>query len=258
MVPVHACSRSLCLTVAIIVSGLLGGRAEAQLISCAAPGGPYKIFVDEVRSSSTGTNSASLAKDLQGLRDFVVADLTTLTAGQASVRPCGRFPQHGPDDWDDTEMNLLDNQRVLLEVWGAANDPAHRRGLLGFVLVPAWELTPPAVYIVSRNAADFLQEAKRGAELRAFAPLALGIRAYRNQQYNESIPPLCQGVHELDALLASPPGALEDPLRADLTTLLTNVRKIVSEAIKAARAKEGSRYILLRPGADGRFTCPTA
>ncbi len=239
---------------------LLSCCAEAQLIPCSSVGGtgPYKIFVDEVKTLSGTPASPTLLKSLSGLRDFLVTDLNTLTAGQASVRRCNdRFPQD-PGDFDDAELNSLDNLRVLLEVWGAVQDPVRERGILGFVLVPARPLAPPAVYVVRRDGRDFLAQAKRGTELRVFAPLALGIRAYQNRRYEESVPLLCQGAHELDTLLKKPASAADAPLRADQQTLLTKVRTVIDDAITRARSNPESRYMLLRPAPDNRFACPAA
>jgi hypothetical protein len=261
MMQVHSILRSILQSSMLLIAVMFALPAEAQLIPCSSAGGAgtYKIFVDEVRAGSGGGSggaaAGSIPKNLQGLRDFVVSDLTTLTAGHAAVCRCDRRFPLGSADFDDTEMNSLDNLRVLLEVWGVADDPANGRGVLGFVLVPAWQLTPPAVYVVKRGGASFLTEAKRGAELRAFAPLALGIRSYRNLQYDDAIPLLCQGTHQLDVLLANP-SAIDPSLQSDVTKLLANVRKLTSDAIKSARRAPGSRYGLLQPTASGEFTCP--
>jgi hypothetical protein len=244
---------------ALTLACLLASQAHAQLITCSssASGAAYKIFVDEVKTTSTTPASAAKLKDLSGLRDFVVADLRNLTDGQASILRCDkRFPRDS-SDFDDIEVNALDNQRVLLEVWGAVEDSAASQGSLGFVLVPAWKLTPSAVYVVPRNGASFLDQAKQGTELRAFAPLVRGIRAYRNNAYDESIPLLCRGAQQLEALLQKPSQPGEAALRAAEQSLLTNVGKIVSDAITKARVTPGSRYLLLRPTAQGQFSCPT-
>lgn len=198
--------------------------------------------------------SAAWLKDLKGLRDFFVSDLSTLTAGQVSVRQCDARIPRDAGDFDDMEVNSLDNLRVLLEVWGTAEDPA--RGLLGFVLVPAWKLAPPAVYVIRTDRSSFLNQARHATELRVFAPLALGIRKYQNRQYDEAISPLCQGGRELEKVLAGAPQPSETQLRTDESALLSNVRKLISDAITKARLTPGNRYLLLKPQADGQFSCP--
>lgn len=231
--------------------------ARADLKACSSPGPEptYKIFVDDVKSTSGAAPNAALLKDLTGLRDFVVSDLITIAAGQASVRKCdNRFPADSAD-FDDLEVNTLDNLRVLLEVWGAAEDPATGRGSLGFVLVPAWKPALHTVYVVRREGPNFLAQAKRGTELRVFAPLSIGIRTYKNQKYGDAIAPLCQGITELQALLTNQMPAADPALRANEASLLLSVRQIASDAIAKARAP-GNRFMLLKPGADGQFACP--
>lgn len=143
-------------------------------------------------------------------------------------------------------------------MWGAVQDPVRGLGILGFVIVPARPLAPPAVYMVRRDGPDFLAQARRGTELRVFATLALGIRAYQNRSYEQSVPMLCQGAYELDALLKKPASASDAPVRSEQQTLLTKVRTIISDAIRQAQSNPGSRYMLLRPASDNTFACPIA
>lgn len=76
------------LSACVLAILLLSCCAKAQLIPCSSAGGagPYKIFVDEVKTQSATPAGPTLLKDLNGLRDFLVTDLNTLSAGQASVR----------------------------------------------------------------------------------------------------------------------------------------------------------------------------
>lgn len=252
----HSLPRPLLAAFILIIPWLLGSQALADLISCSSAehDESYKIFVDEVKMTSAAPASAALSRGLSGLRDFVYSDLSALTVGQASVHRCdARFPRN-EGEFDETEVSTLENLRVLLEVWGAADDPT--RGRLGFVLVPAWKLTPPAVYVIRTGSSDFLAQARRVTEFRVFAPLALGIRAYQNQHYTEAIPPLCKGVHELDTLLVGPVSPAEKALRENENSLRTGVNKLISDAIARARVAPDSRYRLLQPPADGQFSCP--
>lgn len=247
------------MTVSLLACGLLNcDPAAADLKACASPGPAptYKIFVDDVKSTSGAPPSAAQLKDLTGLRDFVVSDLTTLAGAQASVRRCdNRFPADS-GDFDDSEVDSLDNLRVLLEVWGSAEEVATGRGLLGFVLVPAWTPSLHTVYVVRRDGPNFLAQAKRGTELRVFAPLSIGLRTYKNKNYADAVSPLCQGITELQTLLSQPSAGADASLQASETNLLINARQIASDAIEKARAP-GSRFTLLKPDSHGQFTCPT-
>jgi hypothetical protein len=237
----------------------MGWRAQAHMKACSSLGDPasYKIFVDGLSTVSGATPSAALQRHLTGLREFVVNDLNNLTAGQASVRRCdGRNPTDA-GDFDDLELRSLNNLRVLLEVWGVAEDGVSGGGgSLGFVLIQARTFSPLAVYTVRRDGHDFLAQAKLGTELRVFAPLALGMREFSNKHFEASIPLLCQGIHELSGLVSGPVRATEATLRADEKLLLTNLRKVVSDAIVGARIKTSSPYALLHPTTDGQFACP--
>jgi hypothetical protein len=245
---------------ACIVAGtiLFSGRAEAGLKGCggSADSGEYKIYVDDVQTIANTAADAGLSKKVTGLRDFAVGDLRVLMAGKALVRPCqGRIPRDA-GDFDDLEMELLDNGRVLLEVWASVEDPAVKRSVLGFVLVPTSAMASKAVYTMPRAGADFLAEARLGTELRVFAPLALGLRAYKNQRYEDSIGPLCQGIHQLGVVLGGAARPEEAALRADEQVLLGAVRKIAADAIAKAHANPQSPYSLWTPGSDGAFACP--
>jgi hypothetical protein len=225
---------------------------------CTSLGDPasYKVLVDDLSVGSGTRPSAAMQRNLIGLREFAVTDLKTLTAGQASVRRCdGRFPSD-EGDFDDLEFGSLDGLRVLLEVWGVPEDSVGGGGSLGFVLVQARTLAPPAVYTVPRKGQDFLAQAKLGTELRMFAPLALGMREFGNKNFEGSVPLLCQGMHELNTVVSGPIKATEVALRANETLLLTKLHKVVSDAIVGARVKSNSRYKLLQPAADGLFACP--
>lgn len=247
-----------------VIASLLGCSllnchpAVADLKACVSPGpaSTYKIFVDDVKAASGTAPGAAHIKDLTGLRDFIVSDLTTLAGAQASVRRCdNRFPADS-GDFDDPEVDSLDNLRVLLEVWGSAEDVAGGHAMLGFVLVPAWTTSLHSVYVVHRDGHNFLEEAKRGAELRVFAPLSIGLRTYRNKSYEDAIAPLCQGISELQVLLSQPSAGADPALQASEANLLAHASLIASDAIAHARTPH-SRFMLLKPDANGQFACPT-
>jgi hypothetical protein len=200
----------------------------------------------------------ALQKQTSGLRDFIVENLRTMSRGRAFVIPCrGRFPQDATE-YTDGEFDSLDNLRVLLEVWGSVDDPVGGRGSLGFVLVPARSVAPPALFVVRRSGRDFLSQAQQGAVLEMFAPIAIGIHDYQNRKFEDAVPNLCEGINKLQdsvnsSRLANDLAALEEQNK-----LLIAVRRVVSDAIRQARSDSRSRYQLVSPGSDGQFPCPFA
>ena len=231
-----------------------------QLISCTAAtgGSAYKIFVDDVRSVSSTPASPAQTKKMGGLRDFIVENLRTMSKGRASVAPCaGRFPSDASVFTDD-EFDSLDRLRVLLEVWGAVEDPVREQGALGFVLVPARQVSPPAVFVFRRTGGSFLSQADQGAKLQVFTPVVLGLIDYQNLKYEDAIPNLCQGQHKLTDIINSADPNADPQSLTDQKKLLSELRRIISDAITKGRSDPGSRYQLLKPGADHTFSCPVA
>jgi hypothetical protein len=243
----------------LFLSCITSSPLWGQLISCtAASGDAYKIFVDDVRSVSSTPASTSQAKKMGGLRDFIVENLRTMSKGRASVVPCiGRFPSDASLFTDD-EFDSLDRLRVLLEVWGAVEDPVREQGALGFVLVPARQVSPPAVFVFRRTGGSFLSQAGQGAKLQVFTPVVLGLIDYQNLKYEEAIPNLCEGQHKLTDVINSASPSADPQSLPDQKKLLAELRRITSDAIMKARSDPGSRYQLLKPGPDHTFSCPLA
>ena len=245
-----------CIRIAIAVAALAGSMAHAQLINCRDPGPPdaFKIFVDEVRLTGGSTSSAKVQEKLQSIRKFLSENLKASSNDKASVRDCGkRFP-NDPSDFDSTEFDGLDNLRVVLEVWGVLDDPATGSGSLGFALVPARPITPPAVYVIPIT--DLLTSLRQGRQMSAFAPLVLGIRQYQNKNYADAVPLLCAGTQQLDSILTGPAALGDVAFRARQQELVKKVKEIIDTAIREARKRPGSPFELWNPSSDGAFVCP--
>src|SRR6266481_1689656 len=231
-------ARVLSAILSILGLGSLG-QAQSKFINCADPGPPevYKIYVDEVRTSSGQTASAQTRQKLQTVHRFLSDNLKVSAGKNASVRDCGtRFPSDATD-FDDREFDGLDNMRVVLEVWSVLEDPAHGSGTIGLALVPARPLIPPAVFVVpSTNLLNSLRQAK---QMSAFAPLVLGIRNFQNKKYADAVPLLCAGTQQLGAVLSGQ-NALGDPaFRTRQQELRQKIKEITNSAIKEARKMPG-------------------
>lgn len=241
--------------IAVAVAALGCGMAHGQLTNCRDPGPPdaFKIFVDEVRATG-GSSSAKVQEKLQSIHKFLSENLKASSNDKASVRDCGkRFP-NDPSDFDSTEFDGLDNLRVVLEVWGVLDDPARGSGTLGFALVPARPIAPPAVYVIPIT--DLLNSLRQGRQMSAFAPLVLGIRQYQNKSYADAVPLLCAGTQQLHSILTGQAALGDSTFRARQQELMQKVKEITDTAIREARKTPGSPFALLTPSSDGTYVCP--
>ncbi len=242
--------------IVITLAALACGTAHAQLTNCNDPGPPdaFKIFVDEVRATGTSKSNAKVQEKLQSIHKFLTENLKASSEDKASVRDCGkRFPTD-PTDFDSTEFDGLDNLRVVLEVWGVLDDPTRGSGSLGFALVPARPIAPPAVYIVPIT--DLLSSLRQGRQMSAFAPLVLGIRQYQNKNYADAVPLLCSGAQQLSSISRGQSAVSDAAFRTHQQELMKKVKEITDSSIREARKTPGSPFVLLTPSIDGTFVCP--
>lgn len=230
--------------------------ARAQLTNCMDQGSSelFKIFLDEVRVVSGSGQNPPVQARLESIRTFLRENLKASSGVNASVRDCGhRYPTN-PSDFNATEFDELDNMRVVLEVWGALDGPTKDSGSLGFALVPARSLAPPAVYIVPSP--NLLSSLRKGKQISAFAPLVFGISQFQNRKYDSAVPLLCAGLRQLDLVTSGQRQIDAAGFVASQKELLKQVQKMADRAIQESRKTPGSPYIAMTPGSDGSFSCP--
>ncbi len=240
----------------VALSDCTYAHAQSKFGNCADPGPPeaYKIFVDEVRIPGNPVSSVKTKQKLQSIRKFLSDNLKVSAGENASVRDCGkRFPSDA-SDFDEPEFDGLENLRVVLEVWGVLEDPSRGSGTIGFALVPARPLIPPAVYVLPSD--NLLNSFRQGKQMSGFAPLVLGIRHYQNKKHADAVPLLCGGAHQLEAVLSGQSALGDTAFRARQQALLKKVKEITDSAIREARKVPGSPFALLSPAGDGTFACP--
>ncbi|HEY4355005.1 MAG TPA: hypothetical protein VGN16_04590 [Acidobacteriaceae bacterium] len=232
------------------------GMARAQLTNCRDPGPPeaFKIFVDEVRVSGGSVPTASVQAKLQTIHKFLYENLRASSGDNASVRDCGKRYPNDPADFDSTEFGGLDNLRVVLEVWGALDNPTKGSGTLGFALIPAHSIAPPAVFIISSD--NLLNSLRQGRQIGAFAPLVSGISQYQNRNYAGAIPLLCAGTQQLTPVLSGQAAFGDAAFLSRQQALMKRVREMTDAAVKEARKTQGSPFSLWSPSSDGTFVCP--
>jgi hypothetical protein len=180
--------------------------------------------------------------------------LRASSGDNASVRDCGKRHPNDPSDFDSTEFDGLDNLRVVLEVWGVLNDPAKGSGSLGFALIPAHSLAPPAVYVIP--SANLLNSLRQGRQMSAFAPLVFGISQYQNRNYASAVPLLCAGTQQLNSVLTGQSALGDAAFLSHQQELMKKVREITDKAVREARKTQGSPFGLWNPASDGTFVCP--
>lgn len=230
--------------------------SRAQLKSCSMPGSAseYKIYVDDVRFP-TSTVPLRLRKRADFLRNAFFNDLSSTLQDRASIKRCdGRFPLD-TSDFDDTQVDSLNDLRVVLEMWTAVRDQVTADGEFGFVLVPARSFAPPAVFVVKDNfQRDVNSILKRNKQLQAFAPVVLGTRYYQNHSYLDALPLLCQGRTQLQAMISGPPQ--EAPLLQKEKDLLGKLDEVIDDSYRQEKASGEAQFAALSPDDDGRYRCP--
>jgi hypothetical protein len=240
--------------IAVMAAGC--GTAAAQLTNCMDPGprDVFKIFVDEVRVADGSSVDAKVQARLQSIHKFLSENLKASSGDNGSVRDCGKRHPKDSSDFDSTEFNGLDNLRVVLEVWGVLDGLVKESGSLGFALVPAHSIAPPAVYVVP--SANLLSSLRQGRQMGAFAPLVFGISQYQNGNFAGAVPLLCAGSQQLDLMVTGQSTFGDATFLSRQQQLLKKVRELTDKAIKEARKTPGSAYGALTPTSDGTFACP--
>jgi len=241
---------------AIVAVAVGSATSHAQLTNCMDPGprDAFKIFVDEVRVTDGSSGSASLQAKLQTIHTFLSENLKHSSGDIGSVRDCGKRHPNDPSDFNSTELDQLDNMRVVLEVWGVVDGPAKKSGSLGFALVPAHSIAPPAVYVIP--SADLLNSLTQGKQLSAFAPLVFGISQFQNGNYASAVPLLSAGTQQLSFVITGQSALGNAPFLSRLQELQKKIREMTDKSIREAKKAPGSRYGPLTPSGDGTYVCP--
>lgn len=244
----------ICSAIAVVAAGC--GIAQAQLTNCMDPGprDVFKIFVDEVRVTGGSAGSARVQARLQSIHTFLFENLRASSGDNGSVRDCGKRYPNDPSDFNTTEFDGLDNLRVVLEVWGVLDGSAKESGSLGFALVPAHSIAPPAVYVIPST--NLLNSLRQGRQMGAFAPLVFGISQYQNGMYASAVPLLCDGTQQLNLVMTGQSALGDAALLSRQQELLKKVREMTDKAIREARKAPNSPYGPWNPSSDGTFVCP--
>jgi hypothetical protein len=199
---------------ASLVAALLlaPGLATAQLAECAGLGGAtdaYKIVVDDLDMSAVPEAakaelqklkqriSFTLSAQFQEFQSDVAGQKLNPSVGLGVVNCLNRKPSQTGDDFTKDRVRLLNDKRVVVELWGVLlpgdSDSSAGHAMIGYVIPPVISyLSDPAV-----PGMHFIQYPKPGQtagnsleklpEASAFAMLGLALKAQKAKKYDLAI-----------------------------------------------------------------------
>ena len=98
---------------------------------------------------------------------------------------------------------------------------------------------------------------KKNKQLQAFAPIVLGTRFYKNEEYPQALPMLCQGHTQLQAAISSRVSQDDPQLVQREKELLARLDDVIDDAYRQARASGDPQFAALSPDENThRFNCP--
>ncbi len=209
----------------------------AQLVDCRASPEGYKIFLDDVFSFSPSADPASQVL-MNRLRAKLKSDFMALKAASPlplSVVECNGRRPNNEDDFGSGLIDALNSRNVLLEVWGNIA-PGDRNGTdtsIGFVLIPVRKSKDlagvyTARYATQSGGSDQVLQLIRGApEMKAFFDMASGVKASREQRYDEAYKCLCSAKLAVGNFRA-------DGVRAERDSLAGYAQRLAAETVKNA------------------------
>jgi len=259
-------------SVAMMAVMLLAAPACSALGNCSdkPPGEHYWIYFDPLTNAATGEaiQNANLRKQFRSTLsshfDDLNAELEQQDARLIELVECNGTRSPGDaGDFNATEIQLLDDHRVILEIWGSLN-PSDGTGSLGYVLVPRGRRETPTAFVhqqslMTAGGARRKPVFKQNPELLAYAHIVLGIRSFNNQDYGEAGSHLCKGKILLEQVvdrLKNSPQNSERIFVARQRRLIDEVHDLAIEAVSHASPNSALRAAMPADAAD--FQCPAS
>lgn len=254
------------------------GSARAQLISCAgaAQGPGLKVLLDEIYYTSATPPAAGSTVSMDRLQFRILTQLEKIVEEmemRPDVVPCAGRKPRGANDFNEAQVDQLNGQGVVLEVWGSVDSSTAAAGSpaevarVGYALIPTrfyehFRKSPPKVQGVhlaeysspSGSAASVLEQS---SELQAFTALGIGMKALKaNGDYDQARKYFCKAELLLRAeLLRRERDNLA--VSAEYKALLENARDWAGETVRLARADAAYRGALrLIPAEEIASGCP--
>jgi hypothetical protein len=243
---------------------LAGAAAPAQLRECPGIANPgYKVMLDNLGVLGPGTQSAQLLRDrLRQKVQFDLANIQLETSPQLLVVPCRERVPQDVTDFNPTIVDSLNNQRVLVEIWGqiqARTGVSLQRAQLNFTLVPvshydrlvvpAGGFTTAYQQRLNGNPDDLVKLFGEFSDLKAYVSIAAGVKSLKEHDYTQAFACFCRA----GSLLRQPAAGMDPAVR---TSLIRYLDQKVNEAFTQARDEKPVKSSL---GLDGtRPACPGA
>ena len=201
--------------------------SQGQIIDCAATysSDSYVVYLDELSIASASLKADQQLRVLMQQLKFTMGGfLEGVVTELGSASPCvvnfceGRKPRN-VSDFDRPLIQKMDNQGVILEVWGMLDkktssgiNTAHAN--IYCLLVPVWIKTSgqqhqPGVQVVeyvSRGSGSLdenLDSLANKPQLRIFVEAGVGINKLLNKEYDDARTSICAALGHMDAYLAS-------------------------------------------------------
>jgi hypothetical protein len=195
----------------VIAALCLPGMAIAQQLSeCALLGGDsdsYKVVLDELTlPADVGEAAAKLNKlkrqlaftlsvQLQEFQSDVASKNITPAIGLGLVNCDNRRPSAGGSEFDGARVRKLNDQRVVVELWGnllvpAVDEPDAAHALIGYVIPPVMDYLPNGAVLgrfsvqYPKNGGDPAAALQKLPEASAFAMVGLGLKAFKASKYD--------------------------------------------------------------------------
>ena len=192
---------------------LVATPASAGIVGCegvkTTPG--YKILLDDIVIVSDSTTPDPFIEDaMSRIRSNLEAKAATALFNSETPIRCLRCPNRrpsGPTDFDNAAADYLDNQGVLLEIWGklVEDDRDGSYSELHYVVIPML-LRPPASSAISAifdtpvplpnltlsRVARILSLFAQADDLVAYSELSVGLNNLANKQYEPARTSLCK------------------------------------------------------------------
>jgi hypothetical protein len=212
-----------------------------------------KILLDDLLVTPSSESSLLMAKLHSEIRGFASAMESRFPLLRLSALRCpGRMPSEG-DFFNSDQIRFLYSRGILLEVWGDF-DVANHEGLLRFAVVPlrfralSANLNEPlGLNDVSVGQRDFRDSLESIGPV--FVTLALGMKAFENEEYPRALRHLCTTHIMLQRLRSE----LSQPRRELLDEYLEKTLRAVAEALAKQPGPLGAAARLL-----GDDTCGAA
>ncbi len=237
-----------------------------QLSSCPKPSGgrTFIVYLDEIYHEDPAAAGAARVS-MNRLKYRLDSQLDSFIE-DASLRPeiilcTGRKPS-GESDFNREQVDALNVQNVVLEIWGRMEGVANDQVILmGYAVIPLrfyehfekGSASVRGVYVneVGLGTGSAIDVLERNSDLRAYSLLGIGVKSLRVKQYGAALSAFCKASLHLSE---GPPSTWS----ADRKALIQHAQLMALETVNVARKDKDYRGSILAQPADvtAATVCP--